>query len=177
MATTPRKTPTKKSASASATKSATAKKPRKTTKASKPPPAATAEVKRATTAASRTKGAAAKPATAKASKPAAKPAVTPTIVSEKPVVAAADLRKSDFIDKIVLRTGMKKKDVKPVIEATMKLLGDALEEGREVNFPELGKVKVNREKELAGAKVIICKVRRSKKGLEGGAAPLAKPAE
>ncbi len=91
------------------------------------------------------------------------------------------MKKPDLIDRVVARTGMKKKDVKPVVEAAMAILGDALEGGREVNFPELGKVKVNREKELANAKVIICKLRRNKPAATGGPAsgpgPLAKAAE
>ena len=149
----------------------------KTTKSTK-----TTATKRPVTGAAAKRGTKTPPAAAAAARRGAtakKEAEAPsaTVVEDKPVVAGPVLKKPDFIDSVVTRTGMKKKDVKPVIEAAMALLGDAIEEGREVNFPELGKVKVNREKELSGAKVIVCKLRRVKKAGGAGPDPLAKAAE
>lgn len=73
---------------------------------------------------------------------------------------AAPLRKPDFIDRVVERSGGKKKDVKPAVEAALAVLGEALAQQEELNLPPLGKLKVTRHKQAPNADVLICRLRR-----------------
>ncbi|SLN17925.1 HU family DNA-binding protein [Roseisalinus antarcticus] len=106
-----------------------------------------------------------------ASQAEAAPAISTTVVTETAVVKGPDLKKKDFIDRVVERSGGKKKDVKPAVEAALAILGEAIAAGEELVLPPLGKLKVNREKDLSNAKVYICKLRRSKTMTEPGNDP------
>ena len=57
------------------------------------------------------------------------------------------LKKKELINTVVERSGIKKKDAKPVIEAMLAVLGQTLAEGREMNLQPLGKIKINRAKD------------------------------
>ena len=95
-------------------------------------------------------------------------------------VLGPELRKQELIEKVVNLSGAKKKDAKPVIEAMLDVLGQALAEGREFNLQPLGKLKLNRTKETAGARIIVAKIRQSKGANEtakDGIAPVAAAAE
>ncbi len=116
-----------------------------------------------------------KPATAKKSVASARPKATaetaktkvpsPSLVTETPaVVGGSELRKKELLDMVVERTGVKKKFAKPVAEAIMDILGDALAEGRELNLHPMGKIKQQRSKEVANARVIVAKIRQSRPG-------------
>ena len=72
------------------------------------------------------------------------------------------MKKVELINLIVERTGMKKKDVKPVVEATLEALGEAISNGQELNLQPLGRVKVNNTKDLAKAQVHSVRIRQSK---------------
>ncbi|MCX7565257.1 HU family DNA-binding protein [Sulfitobacter sp. F26169L] len=85
------------------------------------------------------------------------PAVVDTL---SPVVVSNELRKKELFDLVVERSGMKKKDVKPVVEAMLAVLGDALAEQREMNLQPLGKMKVQRGKELADGRALVLKLRQ-----------------
>ncbi|SFQ56646.1 DNA-binding protein HU-alpha [Roseivivax halotolerans] len=88
-----------------------------------------------------------------------------------------DLKKRELVDKIVKRTGIKKKDVKPVIEEALQILGDALSEGRELNLKPFGKMKVQRVKDVQNGQVLVTKVRQPDETPKAAADPLAEPAE
>ena len=60
------------------------------------------------------------------------------------------------------RVDLNKNKVKPVVEAMLEVLGEALAEGRELNLKPLGKVKINRQKEVGNARVTVAKIRQSK---------------
>ena len=121
--------------------------------------------------------------TAKTSKAAAaKFAVTaqpkPVVVTEKtPVVSDPALKKKELIKIVTERSGIKKKDAKPVIEAMLAVLGQTLAEGREMNLQPLGKVRINRAKDVQGGKVLITKIRQSNRVPKPSADPAAKAAE
>ena len=67
---------------------------------------------------------------------------TSTIVEgQQPVVLGPQMRKKELVDSIVVQTGMKKKFVKPVVEATLAALGAALSENRELNLQPFGRLK------------------------------------
>jgi hypothetical protein len=88
--------------------------------------------------------------------------------AEKAVVTM--YRKKDLIDAVAASSGVKKKTVKPVVEAVLADLGLALARGDALNLPPLGKLVVNRSKEGARADVMIVKLRRLKAGI-GPATP------
>lgn len=106
---------------------------------------------------------------ARTSKPSAAPdtaaeAVASEETTAQPVEVAEgrvpSLRKRELIDKIVKRSGVKKKAAKPVVEALLAELGETLAAGRELVLPPLGRFKINREKSLANGRVMILKVRQ-----------------
>lgn len=72
-------------------------------------------------------------------------------------------KKPELLDEVVLRTNVKKRDVKPVVEAALAVLGDALRDGAEINVPPLGKLRVVKSKALdGGAEVLTLKLRTPK---------------
>ncbi|GAW34890.1 bacterial DNA-binding protein [Roseovarius sp. A-2] len=97
---------------------------------------------------------------ARASAP--EPAVIVTETS--PTSAGPEMKKQELLDKVVQRSEIRKKFAKPALEAMLEVLGEALAEGRELNLPPLGKVKFNRIKEGARARIIVAKIRQSKQG-------------
>ena len=84
--------------------------------------------------------------------------VTPT----EPVVSASSMRKPDLITSVVARTGAKPRDVKPIVDAVLATLGEAIAEGQELNLPPLGKLKLQRAKETDKARITIAKLRQPK---------------
>ncbi len=85
------------------------------------------------------------------------PSVVETL---SPVVLSNELRKKELFELVVERSGMKKKDVKPVVEAMLAVLGDAFAEQREMNLQPLGKVKIQRGKELHDGRALVLKLRQ-----------------
>lgn len=76
-----------------------------------------------------------------------------------PVVTGLPVKKPELIDRIITETGMKRKDVKPVVEATLAVLGRTLAEGEELTVPPLGKLMIKRVKDLPNAKILTLKLR------------------
>jgi DNA-binding protein HU-alpha len=104
------------------------------------------------------------------------PAIRPSIVAVPPISVvpnaaepAADavniLKKPDFIDRVVERSGEKKRHVKPILEAALAVLGEALSNGEELNLQPLGRVKVNRHRVDDDAELLILKLRRNARSL------------
>lgn len=112
-------------------------------------------------------------------KPAPEAAALDAVVVEDitPVTVAEVLKKPELIDMIVERSGVKKRDVKPALDAALQILGEVLADGREMNLPPLGKVRLNRMKQLSNARVLNCKIRQPTKTEEDGDTPLADAAE
>lgn len=105
-----------------------------------------------------------------AAKPSPEPAVTPKLVSvSDPVVTEADLKKKELIDLVVERSGIKKKDAKPVVEAMLSVLGETIAKGRELNLQPLGKLRINRSSDKGNGRVIVCKLRQSLPAKDKGA--------
>ncbi|WP_246079286.1 HU family DNA-binding protein [Parasedimentitalea maritima] len=92
---------------------------------------------------------------------ATKTSPEPTVVMPGPVVSAPEMRKKELIDLVVERSGVKKKDAKPVVEAMLAVLGETIGEGRELNMQPLGKLRINRSEMRNNGRVIICKIRQS----------------
>jgi nucleoid DNA-binding protein len=75
------------------------------------------------------------------------PQITPSTPSDgpnpdgpRPVIIGPVMRKKELIDLVVERSGIKKKDAKPVIEAMLSVLGEALSDSRELNLLPMGKM-------------------------------------
>lgn len=116
---------------------------------------------------------------ATAAKTAAKPVAPPkaTVVETiKPVVSGAPIKKPELIERVMAETGMKKKDVKPVVEGMLAVLGQSLVKGEELVIPPLGKVMVKRVKDVSNATIMNLKLRHPHAKTEAKE-PLAKAAE
>lgn len=95
------------------------------------------------------------------------------------------VKKAELIDHAVEKCGLKKRDVKPSIEAALEVLAEALIKGEELHLPPLGKLRVVKSKDVKdGVKVLTLKLRTMKDGAgQGGgaqkdaseAAPTTKP--
>ncbi|WP_281982382.1 HU family DNA-binding protein [Thalassorhabdomicrobium marinisediminis] len=163
MATRSRKT----TATSTTAKSTTAK---KTTAISSTAPKAASPAPTATTPA--------KPAAAKVVPRSAPSAPATTVVEDvTPTLAQAPIKKPELIDRVVAETGLKKKDVKPVVEAMLAVMGRSLAAGEELTVPPLGKVMVKRVKDVANATVITVKVRHPKSVAGSEKDPLAQAAD
>ncbi|MCC0064252.1 MAG: HU family DNA-binding protein [Defluviimonas sp.] len=79
------------------------------------------------------------------------------------------LKKKELVERVVAASGVKKKDAKSVVEATLRVLGDALAAGEDLVLPPFGKAKVNRQKDLGSGEMLVIKLRRN--------GPAAKPAD
>lgn len=112
-------------------------------------------------------------ATGKTNKPNRKPApvavvapATLALVTDAglPQVAKGDdkgasLKKKELIDRVMAVTGGKKKDVKEVIEATLAVLGAALQSGEGLNLPPFGKARIAKSKGEGTSAAMTVKLR------------------
>ena len=104
-----------------------------------------------------------------AAKPASAPA--PKVVGAAAAMPAGEVvKKPEFIDRVIARTSVKKKDAKPAIEAALAELADILAAGGEVVLPPMGKIKAVKVKDLGeGAQMLTLKLRTMKDGAGMGA--------
>ena len=68
------------------------------------------------------------------------------------------VKKKDFVDRAVLRSGVKKADARTAIEAALAVLAEALERGEDLVLPPLGRLKVTRAKVGPKGKQLILKL-------------------
>lgn len=101
----------------------------------------------------------------------------PDDVRDVSFVAPPELRKRELIALAVQRSGMRKRDVKPAIEAALAVMGEALASGRELNLVPLGKVKVTRLKKGGRGLVVHTRVRQPDDPQDSRTNPLAQAAE
>jgi DNA-binding protein HU-alpha len=87
------------------------------------------------------------------------------------------VRLKAFVDRVVERSGAKKKDARPLVEAVLAVLGEALHAGEELNLPPLGKIKVNRQKDTSGGEMLIVRLKRGGARPGAGKAAGAAPAD
>ena len=129
---------------------------------------------KAATTAKTTKAASAKSTkSTKSTTPKAKPSLVSTVkpspmkvvAAATPVVSGPTLRKNDFIDRVVESSGLKRKDVKPIVEATLKALADTLSADEELQAPPLGKLKVHKRKTIGKGEMLMLKLRRGEQML------------
>ncbi|MCQ0093210.1 HU family DNA-binding protein [Roseovarius sp. M141] len=70
------------------------------------------------------------------------------------------LKKQELIATVVERSDVPKKYAKPVVEAMLAVLGEALGEGRDLNLQPMGKIKRKRMKDTGKARVIVANIRQ-----------------
>ncbi|MDU8913366.1 HU family DNA-binding protein [Aestuariicoccus sp. MJ-SS9] len=87
------------------------------------------------------------------------------------------MRKKELVEQAVARSGVKKRDAKPAIEAALAILGEALADGRELNVAPFGKMKVTRLKKGVNGQVINARVRQPEDKGSKPTEPLAQAAE
>jgi nucleoid DNA-binding protein len=84
--------------------------------------------------------------------------------------AGESIKKSAFIDRVIARGDLKKRDAKPAIEAALAELADLLAAGEELVLPPMGKLKAVKVKDLGeGAQMMTLKLRTMKDGAGLGA--------
>ncbi len=101
----------------------------------------------------------------KLTNPASKPT---TVATPKPTIAAVEtkaepvemVRRKELVERIVASSGLKPNAVKSVLDAVLVEIGNALSAGEGLNIHPLGKITVNRKKEMEDREVLICKIRR-----------------
>ncbi len=90
--------------------------------------------------------------------------------------APAALGKKQLIEEVVARSGVKKKDVKPVVEAMLGVLGESVAAGRELNLQPFGKITIRKQNEKASARVSVARIRQSRgRDRNGGQKPRKDP--
>lgn len=80
------------------------------------------------------------------------------VVSDDEGVEAA--RKNELVELAVARSGVKKRDAKPAIEAALAIMGEMVAEGRELNLKGFGKLKVKRTVEANNGTVVHARLRQ-----------------
>jgi len=75
----------------------------------------------------------------------------------------ATMKLKDLIDRVSERSGAKRKDVRQVAESVLAVMGEALARGETLSLPNLGKVRVNRHKDVASGEVLTVKIKRVQK--------------
>lgn len=102
-------------------------------------------------------------AASKPAKPTEPPKPEPAVVSDSaPQTGATELKKKELIDLVTERSDVRKKYAKPVVEAMIDILGEAIAEGRELNLQPFGKIKHQRTKDTPNARITVAKIRQSK---------------
>ncbi|MGR3661234.1 MAG: HU family DNA-binding protein [Paracoccaceae bacterium] len=70
------------------------------------------------------------------------------------------VRRKELVERIATRSGVKPNLIKSVLDAVLLEIGDVLSGGEALQVQPLGKLSVNRRKELPDGEVLICKLRR-----------------
>lgn len=124
----------------------------------------------------------------KVSAPAAAAPVAAPAVEAVVAAPVRTLRRKDLVERVAASSGAKKKAVREIVEATLKVLGEALAAGETLALPPFGKARVNKHRDLSSGEMLTVKLRRKPAGKatdkgagkappETAADPLAEPAE
>ncbi|MCO6382260.1 HU family DNA-binding protein [Oceanicola sp. 502str15] len=91
--------------------------------------------------------------------PAPAPEIT-VVTPAEPVMTERMVKKVELIDRVMTATGMKRKDVKPIVEAMLGEIDKIISEGADMQFPELGKLMIHKRKEISNGEMVMLKLRR-----------------
>ena len=84
--------------------------------------------------------------------------------AEPDIQPRLQLRMRDILERVVDRSGMKKGEARTAIEATMAVIGEAIENGEDIDLPGFGKLKLQREKETQRGKAYVLRLVRNTPG-------------
>ncbi|MDP1669593.1 HU family DNA-binding protein [Phaeovulum sp.] len=73
---------------------------------------------------------------------------------------APTLRRKDFLARVLLASGVKKKDAQSVVDATLKTLGEALSKGESLALPPFGRARVSRQVDQSDGELLVIKLHR-----------------
>jgi len=96
-------------------------------------------------------------------KPEEGAAIDPDDGSDTPVEIIEQLKMKGLVEAVVERTGQRKGEVRTAVQAALAVMGETLADGKELNLPPMGKVKINRVKETPRGQNLILKLVRNRK--------------
>lgn len=73
---------------------------------------------------------------------------------------ACVVQKREFVDRVLAKTGARRAEARPIIEATLAELGRVLEAGQTLAVPPLGRARVSSGRDARGVQVITLRLRR-----------------
>lgn len=86
-----------------------------------------------------------------------------SVVKEaQPAKVSNELKKRELLDLVIERSDVKKKYAKPVVEAMIEVLGEALADERSLNLQPMGRVVPKRMKDAGANLVMTARIRQSK---------------
>ncbi|MDO5704792.1 MAG: HU family DNA-binding protein [Paracoccus sp. (in: a-proteobacteria)] len=80
-------------------------------------------------------------------------------------VPARIVQKKEFLDRVVAASGAGRSTARPIIDAVLEQLGEAIAAGETLAIPPFGKARVSHQRDIRGSDVITMRLRR--KSLEG----------
>lgn len=83
---------------------------------------------------------------------------------------ASALKKPELLEAVILRAGVRKVHAKPVVEAMLAVLGEAVAAGRDLNLEPFGKLKINRSQTSENARVTVARLRQKNGAAKAGGA-------
>lgn len=90
------------------------------------------------------------------------PDETPAPEASEPIPPeTGEMRKKELIDAVVTRSGIRRRDAKPVVEAMLAVLGEAIADGREMNLNPFGKLRINSSRDKPNGRVTVIRLRQS----------------
>lgn len=79
------------------------------------------------------------------------------------------LKRKDFVDLVVAKSGLKKRDVRTAVDATLSVMGDALRDGKTLSLSAQAKIKPVKQNPFGQGTVVTTKFRmKDEVPTEGG---------
>ena len=76
-----------------------------------------------------------------------------------PAGKADFVKKKELLERIAAATSLKKSEIRPVLDATLEVLGDLIREGKDIAAPPLGRIKYTKEKDTPNGKLAVLRVK------------------
>lgn len=84
------------------------------------------------------------------------------VANNADAAAVPTMSRKELLERVTADGTIKKKDARDTIDATLRVISEALLAGEDLNLPHLGKVKVNRTKDAPKATILILRARIAK---------------
>ena len=70
------------------------------------------------------------------------------------------MQKKEFLDRVVAASGTGRSAARPIIDAVLEQLGEAIAAGETLAIPPFGKARVSRQRDVRGSEIITMRLRR-----------------